>query len=704
MALATNFNLAKAAKKRGGAEMAKLALVVLFTICLASIGSSQNRPIILFWCSKPEMLHSATHITPQVWTKNDRSSFENLKGLPMYELNAWLKRGIVPLRWMGYPHEKSEQELVAYWASAAQQGHIGIAIDEIGHVDSETDKKAADALIKLKRVHPNLFIAVWHAGGLTEELSQGYRFGADLVMLETYGIPFEMERYKRWIVERIAAVRRAKIIHKTIIALGINDAASPEEWRKVGQWVNTPEALRGLLQFIRQQAPDMRGIAFFAPKASENMIKLADKLAGEIFGKPAPLHGVIADYDAELRRPDGRIDIDAMVSRLKELGINTYFWLIWHAPTDWDDLQLFLPVAQKVGIQVWVYLVPPSESPPYTRLYSEPFRLDYIRWAEEIARLSLRHTNLSAWVIDDFYENRSFFTPEYVRKMQERAKSINQRLAFLPLMYFHQITRKFVDEYGSVIDGVVVAYPQDREEIETAWEILNDVAHVASNELRFPWGTPSKAGDFVMVSQDAKVSTAEHYILRFKERDTFTGKTAGYHFKQLLVDGEVVWEEDVSGGDLQWKEVIVDVTGQVKGKADVKVAFRLFDKKGVSNFGVRWQIRDLHADGLKLAASLDEPKKWRVEKQGAFGAGFGEELLKGEGKFHIPFIVMTAAQEWEFRKRHGEPATPERIASWLKMCLEAMKDGLCDGVVTYCLDKSEKSATFQPIKRVFAQW
>ena len=31
---------------------------------------------------------------------------------------------------------------------------------------------------------------------------------------------------------------------------------------------------------------------------------------------------------------------------------------------------------------------PPSESPPHTRQYSEPFQLDYQRWAAEIARLS----------------------------------------------------------------------------------------------------------------------------------------------------------------------------------------------------------------------------------------------------------------------------------------------------------------------------
>jgi hypothetical protein len=140
-------------------------------------------------------------------------------------------------------------------------------------------------------------------------------------------------------------------------------------------------------------------------------------------GQPnhSPLH--FADYDSEPRRADGHVDGDALLSRLKELHVTTYYWLVWHARTDWDDLKLFLPKAAEANIEVWVYLVPPTESPPKEGdLYSEPFRLDYGRWAEEIARLSLQHTNLTAWVIDDFYANHEFFTPAAVRDMQKRAK------------------------------------------------------------------------------------------------------------------------------------------------------------------------------------------------------------------------------------------------------------------------------------------
>lgn len=98
----------------------------------------------------------------------------------------------------------------------------------------------------------------------------------------------------------------------------------------------------------------------------------------ELHAAASPVRDVLADYDAELRRPDGRVDVDAMAARLKELGVTSYYWLIWHAATDWDDLKLFLPKAAQAGIAVTVYLVPPSESPPqYGSQYSEPFRLDY---------------------------------------------------------------------------------------------------------------------------------------------------------------------------------------------------------------------------------------------------------------------------------------------------------------------------------------
>jgi hypothetical protein len=420
-----------------------------------------------------------------------------------------------------------------------------------------------------------------------------------------------------------------------------------------------------------------------------------------------PVHASLhfADYDSEPRLPDHHVDGDTLVARLKELRVTTYYWLVWHARSDWDDLKLFLPKAAQANLQVWVYLVPPTESPPQEgSLYSEPFRLDYGRWAEEIARLSLQHTNLTGWVIDDFYANHAFFTSTAVRDLQKRAKAINPRLLFLPLMYFSEVRRPFVDDYREVIDGVVVAYPQGREDIDDAWAMLNDAATAIPGELSYPWSTPSQSGDFVQARQSATVLPGGSQRVRFRERDDFTAATAGYHFKQLLINGAVAWEEDVADGSNAWHEVTVDATAAAQARTNLNVGFRLLDKKGVSNFGVRWQVRDLRVEGLRLAAGLDQPRQWQVSQRGAFEAGFGDRLQPPARRFHIPFIVMTAGDAWEFKLRHGDPASPERMAAWLKFCLEAWREGKCDGVVTYCLDKKAGSPVFDLARDLFSQY
>jgi hypothetical protein len=420
-----------------------------------------------------------------------------------------------------------------------------------------------------------------------------------------------------------------------------------------------------------------------------------------------PAHSTLhfADYDSEPRRSDGHVDGDALLARLKELRVTTYYWLVWHAATDWDDLKTFLPKAAQANLQVWVYLVPPTESAPqYGTTYPEPFRLDYGRWAEEIARLSLQHTNLTGWVIDDFYANHEFFTPAAVRDLQRRAKGINPRLVFLPLMYFGEIRRPFVDAYREVVDGVVVAYPQDRAEVDHAWAVLNDAAVVMPGELSFPASTPSQPGDFVQASQPATVLLGRPQRFHFRERDDFTANTSGYHFKQLLVNGTVVWEEDVAGGTNAWRFItVVDAAAAVRGSTNLTIAFRLLDKKGVSNFGVRWQVKGLQADGLAFA-DLDHPQLWQVSQRGPFEAGFGDRLKPPQRHFHVPFIVMTAGHAGEFQMRHGDPASPERMAEWLRFCLEAWRNGKCDGVVTYCLDKEPRSRTFDLARDLFRQY
>ncbi len=178
----------------------------------------------------------------------------------------------------------------------------------------------------------------------------------------------------------------------------------------------------------------------------------------EVPDRAKPLRGCFGTYDGEPRLPNGRMDIDRLVNELIEIRVNTYNFLLAHAATDWDDLQLFLPRARGQGIRVWVTLLPPSESPPRTKHYSEPFRMDYERWGAEIARLSLKEPNLVAWSIDDFVHNLAVYTPDQMRRIIEQSRAINPKLAFVPCCYFKQTSPKFAADYAGLFDGVLFPY------------------------------------------------------------------------------------------------------------------------------------------------------------------------------------------------------------------------------------------------------
>lgn len=193
----------------------------------------------------------------------------------------------------------------------------------------------------------------------------------------------------------------------------------------------------------------------------------------------ARLKGTFGTYNAAPRRADGRVDVDRLLRELGALRANTYNFLIWHAATDWDDLKLFLPRAAAQQIRVWVTLVPPSESPPHAQRYSEPFRLDYVRWAREIAQLSVAHPNLVAWSIDDFAHNLKVYTPEQTAEMLAVARHIAPQLAFVPCVYYRQCRPEFAQAYGALFDGLLFPYRNESGQMN-----LTDPAAVPTEVAR----------------------------------------------------------------------------------------------------------------------------------------------------------------------------------------------------------------------------
>jgi len=395
--------------------------------------------------------------------------------------------------------------------------------------------------------------------------------------------------------------------------------------------------------------------------------------------------GILADYDMEIReaepRSDGsrHVDSAATIARLKEAHATTYFYLVYHERTDWADLEHeFLAAAGRAGIAVWVYLVPPSEC------CSEPYRTDFVRWAREIAQLSLRHPNLVGWAMDDFSSNLATFTPDYTRAMHEAARRINPDLRFFPVLYHDDFAEAFLAAYAPHFDGAifpytvqfdrfdelddaldritarlepfdldlvlmiyatkmsVAPYPPSAEYVAGALgiglermrrgEILGVTTYAMAKafereecgfahhlSLTVPSETATRAGDFVSASQAVRLDPdAARYSLRFFEQDSYPIGTAGYHFKQLLVDGEPIWESDVASDPaLSWVERSFDLTPHLEGKSEATIAFRLHDKKGVTNFGIRVSIAALSATGFSVAnPAFTEKTGWTLAARG----------------------------------------------------------------------------------------
>jgi len=290
-----------------------------------------------------------------------------------------------------------------------------------------------------------------------------------------------------------------------------------------------------------------------------------------------------------------------------------------------------------------------------------------------------------------------WFTPESIKEMIEAGRAINPEIKFYPLMYYRQIGARFAELLGPLVDGVVAAYPRDREEIERALRFLHDdYAITAQGFIRYPWDRPSNVGDHGFLAATATITDATNASLSFRYTDDFDGPTEGYHFLQARVDGEVVWEEDVAGEEVG--SVEVDLAEYVIDREEVTIALGVHDRKGVGNFGVRVGFPEIEATGIDLPA-MDEEGAWEADVVGAFTVE-AVPAAEGQQQFSLPLIVMPSGSRGAYAKRNNEEAAAERIAAKVKWILEMVSEGEIEGMVTYCLDKEPGNPDFDEVKQV----
>lgn len=420
---------------------------------------------------------------------------------------------------------------------------------------------------------------------------------------------------------------------------------------------------------------------------------------------------ICADYDSELReataRADGiqHVDSPALIQKLLAGNIKTYAYLVWHQTTDWDDFRLeFLPAAQAAGIDIWLYLTPPSENKSPSGYV--PYGSNYLAWATNTAILAQQFPVLKALAIDDFNGNEALFTPNYVSNMMSAAHACCPNLIFLPVNYdlSHEptaptkiISPAFANAYGPYSGGVIFPYlnwanmddySDEAAQITNNSDILN--GELAQFVVSFPSSTPSQAGDYAALTQvitNAAGFPDSPWLFPFRINDSYEGTTTGYHKLQVLVDNLVVWEGD-TGGATGIQDLTLNLQTQLKGKTTAAIKVRLYEAKGVGNYGV--------------TASWNLPAgNWAVSEAGAF-VGTSAYYPATPG-LNISLVTMIYDGGYGSGTNRWVPTT-NYVAQANITAQTATLAGQTIGIIQYCLDKSPTSQQFPIVRDLYGLW
>lgn len=203
------------------------------------------------------------------------------------------ERGIKPLQWQFgglnwygnhyYDREAFAEDPEAYVSGplvdtfyemykTPQPEHVaGWGIDETGGYPGSWQERfsmaSMQALARVRKEDTNLFVAVWHGGGVRKETPQYFRDSVDLVLLESYvwrGFPEDLgtEDIYQMIRDRLDPfIRGSDMIlpaygNPCHTLIGIDLSERPDR-TDLGEFEQ-------VVRFIRRICPEMRGLCYYA--------------------------------------------------------------------------------------------------------------------------------------------------------------------------------------------------------------------------------------------------------------------------------------------------------------------------------------------------------------------------------------------------------------------------------------------------------
>ncbi|TMR21488.1 hypothetical protein ETD86_15035 [Nonomuraea turkmeniaca] len=172
--------------------------------------------------------------------------------------------------------------------------------------------------------------------------------------------------------------------------------------------------------------------------------------------------------------------------------------------------------------------------------------------------------------------------------------------------YVEAITKKALEHVRAGDLAGVVQYKLPYTSRSDGWTrpATDNLARTGNGRLSFvvQANTATSAGMWCGATPTVRLTPrATKYAVSFWHRDN-RGSTspAGYHVKQLLLNGRVVWQQDVAADQDAWQKATIDLTAKLTGATSATLQWRLYERKGVGNYFVDVGVDDIVTTGLQL--------------------------------------------------------------------------------------------------------
>lgn len=411
-------------------------------------------------------------------------------------------------------------------------------------------------------------------------------------------------------------------------------------------------------------------------------------------------------YSGAILDSSGHLDVDATLNRVVQAHANTYYYLIWdRLPREssttpqpsatlsadlWRKLPIFAAAAARRGINIVVYLVPPTESQPATY---RPYGWDYAAWFAAIGRVAAKNRNIVGIAMDDLAANFSSvpepkkITPEYLAQWRAAARQSAPWIKVYAVLYARDILGPggIISAVRQAVDGLIYPFAGPNQ-VRGAARNTTDPNGLAQSVARVR-GVTSCAGqkkctEFVLarVSGGASAApvagsstirtTADTRSVKIRFADDRVVPSQGAYSIQVLLDGHTLAAERDSEGSTGHVAVYKVPAHLQPGDHQIKVV--VTRKSGTDRIVVVIQTITTSGGMATVAAPL------RVTS----GAN-GNEVVSP-----LALEVMYYCARFTAEASRPGAADAAYVSRLVPQLQSITKAGLADGLVAYRLNLS----------------